>query len=163
MAKVEKGSQLSNGDFLEVASQLRKVLEARPDDFLSAANGLGVSRRKAYYLVEVDKAFSDLKVDRARLGRIGWTKLHVLASRVTRRNVDHLLTEAERLSVYELSKTVNDEPASSSKSHVVLLRFTDDEYEVFRRTVRAFGAEDSSTGLSGKEQALIAALRKVKK
>lgn len=165
LAKASRIASSKGGaaDLMAAARQLREVLEKRPDDFLLTAGRLGIARRKAYYLVEIDKTFGDLSVDRERLNRIGWTKLQILAGRVDRRNVGRLLGEAEKLSAYELGKLVNEEPASSTKSHVVLLRLTDDEYAVFRNTVRAFGAEESSTGLSGKEAALIAALRELKK
>jgi len=156
--------KLDSDNFMEVARHLQQVLDSRPDDFLTVAKQFGVSKRKAYYLVEIDKAFDKLKVDHRRLNRIGWTKLRLIAPEINARNCEELLRLAEDKSAYDLARLVTDDQADpDAKVHSVLLYLSSDQYEVFRDVLEAHGAKVTSSGISEKEQALTRALKKLKK
>lgn len=159
-----KGTGASNDNFLDVARQLRQTLEETPDEFLRVASRLGVEKRKAYYLVEIDRNLDGLKIDRQRLQRIGWTKLQIIGDHINDQNADDLLTQAEEHTAHELTRLMKREPVDAEpREHVVLLYLTKSEYDVFRSVVTAHGAVASGSGISGKEQALTAALRKLQK
>lgn len=164
-ANKRKGpDKLSNDNFMQVARRLRQVLDSRPDEFLAVIEQLGVSKRTAYYLAEIDQAFAGLNVDHRRLNRIGWTKLRLLSHRIDARNCEKLLTLAESNSSYNLARLMNDEQFDpGAKVHAVLLYLDEDQYEVFRAVLQAHGANVTSSGISEKERALTKALKRLKK
>lgn len=164
MRKLENADKLKSDDLMDVAHHLGKVLGDRPDEFLTVAKQLGIAKRKAYYFVEIDRAFTKLKVDSRRLNRIGWTKLRLLSPHINARNCERLLKLAEENSTYGLARLMNnDEVDAGTKVHAVLLYLTGEQYEVFRDVVEAHGAKAIGGGLSEKEQALTRALRKLRK
>jgi len=147
-------------DFLEEAERLSTVLDESPEDFVPTATRMGIAKRKAYYLVEIHKAFEGLPVDRERLLGIKWTKAQILARHVTRENVDYLLGEAERLPVHQLQKAIQGADSDASK-HCVLLYLSDQDYRLLSKVLKSHGARPSARGLRNKEQALIKALKKL--
>ncbi|WP_439543384.1 hypothetical protein [Hyphomicrobium sp.] len=164
MNKAKSSYKLDNDSFLDVARHLHQVLEKSPDTFNAVAKELGLSRRKAYYLVEIDRAFAKLKVDGRRLKAIGWTKLRLIAPKIAARNCEELLKLAENKSAYDLGRLMGDEDADpDAKAHAVLLYLTPDQYEVFRDVLEAHGAKVTSGGISDKEEALTTALKKLKR
>ncbi|HVU22154.1 MAG TPA: hypothetical protein VHE09_15600 [Rhizomicrobium sp.] len=162
--KLENADMANSDDLMDVARHLRQVLNDRPDEFLTVAKQLGIARRKAYYYVEIDRAFERLGVDRRRLNRIGWTKLRLVASHINTRNCERLLKLAEQNSTYSLARLIiNDEIDAGAKVHAVLLHLSPEQYEVFRDVLEAHGAKAAGGGLSEKEQALTKALMKLRK
>ena len=147
-------------DWVAAAALLRQLFDEDGDDFLEAAEKLGIKERKAYYLIEVDKALEGLPISRARKLRIGWTKLQIVGPFLTHENYDQLLAQAEVHAVHELRDIVAGNWSEASK-HCVLLYFFDEDYEVFAKVIRAHGATPHSRGYHGKEEALIAALTKL--
>lgn len=161
---LENADMVNSDDLMDVAHHLRKVLDDRPDEFLTVAKQLGIAKRKAYYYVEIDRAFERLTVDRRRLNRIGWTKLRIISPHINVRNCERLLKLAEENSTYGLARLVNnDEVDAGAKVHAVLLYLSEEQYEVFRDVLEDHGAKAASGGLSEKEQALTKALRKLRK
>ena len=159
----DKSTGPAAGSFMEIARELRQIQEQSPDEFVRAAKRLGVEKRKAYYLVEIDRNLEGLKIDHGRLARIGWTKLQIIAGRLNSRTAESQLSQAERHTAHELARLIEREAEDSEpREHAVLLYLTKSEYDVFRAVVTAHGATISGNGLSGKEQALIAALKKLK-
>src|SRR3546814_16959002 len=63
---------------------------------------MGLGGRKAFYLIAIDRAFSELPVPKARLADIGWTKLHVLAPIVDHEHYENLLSKVDDCSVRDL-------------------------------------------------------------
>ena len=120
----------------------------------------GLGRRKAYYLVEVSRKFEPLPISRARLKKIGWTKLQIIGQHVTKDNVEELVSLAEQLKTKQLERKMQgDEPISNA--HCVLMYFSPKQYAEFEEAVlKKNGAEPSGRGIVGKEEALINALRK---
>src|SRR3546814_16829906 len=72
--------------FLEAARYLREIQDEHPDDFVSVAKNLGIGRRKAYHLAQVNRSFHALELKVDRLRRIGWTKLALLAPHIDANN-----------------------------------------------------------------------------
>ena len=60
-------------EFLELASHLRQVKQTNPKGFKKLYYMPQLGRRKAYYLVSIDKAFGNKNVPAERLKKIGWT------------------------------------------------------------------------------------------
>jgi len=149
---------------MDVAKHLRQALDDRPDEFLTVAKQLGIAKRKAYYFVEIDRAFTELKVDSRRLNRIGWTKLRLVSPHINARNSERLLKLAEENSTYGLARLMsNNVVDAGARVHAVLLHLSPEQYEVFRDVLEAHGAKVTGGGLSEKEQALTKALKKLRK
>jgi hypothetical protein len=162
--KLENAEKLKSDDLMDVAHYLRGVLDGRPDEFLTVAKQLGIAKRKAYYFVEIDRAFTKLGVDSRRLNRVGWTKLRLVSPHINARNCERLLKLAEENSSYSLARLMNNENVDAgTKVHAVLLHLSPEQYEVFRDVLEAHGAKAAGGGLSEKEQALTRALRKLRK
>lgn len=161
---IEVDAVSPSDDLMHMARHLRKVLDETPDRFVTVAGQLGVARRKAYYLAEIDRAFDRLKVDRRRLARIGWSKLRIISGHINDRNSEELLKLAESNSGYRLAQLMKNEPTGAGvKTHAVLLRLSQEQYNLFREVLGAHGADVSTGGISGKEQALTRALTKLTK
>jgi len=61
--------------FLDLATSLLALKEQDPEEFKQTIEEAGLGRRRAYYLVQVAQQLRPFMEDRARLERIGWTKL----------------------------------------------------------------------------------------
>jgi hypothetical protein len=70
--------------FLELGRALRQLLDRDPALFQQVVKKRGLGRRKAYYLVEVSRRFEPLPISRAKLKKVGWTKLQIIGQHVTR-------------------------------------------------------------------------------
>jgi hypothetical protein len=64
--------------FVELGRSLRQLLDRDPDLFQQIVKKGRLGRRKAYYLVEVSRKFEPLPISRAKLKKIGWTKLQII-------------------------------------------------------------------------------------
>jgi len=145
----------ANVHFLDLARHLRDLLDADPSVFHDVVQKTGIGRRKAYYLVAVDKAFRKLKVPKQRLLNIGWTKLTLLANHITQDNSAQLLKMAETHNARELQQALEGQEVERD-AKVVMLYFNDDDYAKFADALVKFGAKRARRGLSDKEQAIIA-------
>lgn len=144
-------------EFLELASLLRQVQQASPKDFKNLISIPQLGRRKAYYLVAIDRAFGDKNVPAERLTKIGWTKLAALAPHITDANLEAALLFADLNSVKNIEAVAHGlEPIVGGRS--VLLNFTGDQFAAFSAAILAHGAIKNGQGFIGKEAALIAAL-----
>jgi hypothetical protein len=148
-------------NFLDLGRSLRQLLDRDPDLFqqvVSKSKDLG--RRKAYYLVEVSRIFDPLPVSRARLKKVGWTKLQVIGKHVTPDNLDELLTLAENTNSKVLERQMRGEKPLGN-AHCVLMYFSPKDYSELEQALIENGAVrgPKSRGLQGKEQALIQVVR----
>jgi hypothetical protein len=134
-----------------ILSQLRAEDPSRFHGFIKLSE---VSRRKAYYLVAVARAFEGLDVPDARLAAIGWTKLQIIAPHVDAANLEGLLKLAETETVRELRRALSG-LESQGKTRCVLLYFTLDEYAVIEKALVAHGAGKVGKALVDKEAALL--------
>jgi hypothetical protein len=145
--------------FLELASLLRQVREKSPQSFKTLTSIPQLGRRKAYYLVSIDKAFGDKNVPSVRLKKIGWTKLAALAPHITKENLEEALLFAELHTVRNIEAVVHGlEPILDGRT--VVLNFTAEQFAEYEGAILANGAIKDGDGYKGKEAALMAALGK---
>lgn len=153
-----KAGTHAGGDFLKVARELRHLQETDPSAFFARVRELGFNRRKAYYLVQIDREFSHLGADPKLLKKVGWTKLGILASHVTRDNWKDLITRSLSLNVPELQALLN-EAVGAPKSHHLTLRMTDEQKAVFDEALRTFAPPRSAKATIDKAAVLADALK----
>lgn len=148
-------------DFIEQAAYLRKIADHSPDEFEDALKLLKIGRRKAYYLIDVDKTFEEISATKEEKLAVGWTKLKMMNSYVTEENWKQLFAEAMNRPVHEFQEILEGNYVETAK-HCVLLYFFDEEYKLFAKVLEEHGAKKKARGLQGKEAALLKALRKLK-
>ena len=145
-------------DFITLAKHLRHVHDRGQDEFRAEIERLGLKQRRAYYLVEIDKAYDGLPIPPDQLRRVGWTKLHALAPLIDRSNCADLLSYAEGQTV----KTVQEMAQTAAKrlgKHAMVFNLSESERERLSRALQQFGARETDHGLTGKEAALDALVR----
>jgi hypothetical protein len=75
-------------NFWDLGRALRRLLDRDPNLFRKFLDNTDVGSRKAYYLIEINRAFEPLQVPRARLLKLGWTKLQLIAAKVNQDTVE---------------------------------------------------------------------------
>lgn len=149
-----------NDNFPELGRRLRAAQELGGPLYDKALQVVG--RRTAYYLIEIDRAFASLGVNRARLVAIGWTKLARLTKHVTVHNVDKLLALAEENTDRQLAALMaGEKPVENART--VLLSLKPKHYKLYATALLQHGAKASGRGLSGQEKALMAIIKKALK
>ena len=149
-------------NFLDLARALRQLQDRDQEMFMKSLKKSGMGTRKAYYLINIARQFDGLTVPKARLRRIGWTKLQVLGPYVTAQNLEELLVMAENLSTMALKTALRgDDPRANS--HCVLMYFSPEQYSVFETALVKAGAQKNGKSISDKETALIKLLDPVAK
>ena len=148
-------------NFLDLARSLRQLLDRDPDLFKKVIDKSNLGSRKAYYLVNISRWFNDVPVGKARLRKIGWTKLQVIGPHVTAQNVDELIELAENNTTAQLKQLMRGEQPLTN-AHCVLMYFSPQQYEKFEDVLVKNGGTRSGRGILNKEEALIRALDKVK-
>ena len=152
-------------ELAEVLSDLR-ALPKPPDGDRPTLNELvtltKLSKRAVCYLLKVWRRFSDLDIPRDRLARIGWTKLAAIAENCDPGGEENALTLAEACTLKELPARLKGR-AAKPKARTILLRLTPRQHEHFESFLLAHGARrpKKGRGLSGKEKALMKALRQL--
>jgi len=137
--------------FLELGRSLRQLLDRDPDLFQQIVKKGRLGRRKAYYLVEVSRKFEPLPISRARLKKVGWTKLQIIGQHVTKDNVEELVSLAEQLKTKQLERKMQgDEPLNNA--HCVLMYFSPKQYAELERPCSGTGASDLGAASSAKER-----------
>lgn len=145
------------GDFLAQGAYLHRVAETGEGSVVNAAAKLGIKGRKAHYLVEIAKAIDSLEIPDERLRKIGWTKLSVIAPRLSAETAEELLDAAEKHKVPDLQAIfAGREPPA--RRHVMKFDLDDAQHKIVRAALLAHGATPSTRGLHGKEAALVDAL-----
>lgn len=148
-------------NFLAQARYLRTISDENPDKLEAALQTLGVKKRKAYYLIELDKAFETIAASDAQKLELGWTKLMKMVGYVTPENWAELFKTAKKLPVHDLQKYLEGNYVETPK-HCVTLYFFPEEYDTFRVVLKAHGAKElANKSLQAKEPALIKALTKL--
>lgn len=149
-----------DGQFLKTAKLLRTLYEKLEDEepamrqaiFEHCLAKAKIHKRKAYYLLEIDKAFGDLEDHHKRLAEIGWTKLSIIAKYVTYIDPESWLTLAEKMTAAELSSYIAGKVAPT---HFVTFRLTEQQYSTIAGTLLVYGAYlTPNAGLANKELAL---------
>lgn len=149
--------------FLQVGGMLRSFLDRLPpgEGKLRAVDqvlgGTGICRRTATYWMEIDKVYSGIGIPDWELADLGWTKLSIMAKRITPDNARYWLTVARSSSVQELRKHIRGE---GEKERTVVLRFRDVEYTSFVKSLLDHGASiHGARTLVNKEAAVLSMCR----
>jgi hypothetical protein len=140
-----------------LAKLLRQLHDEDYEWFKSLAMLPQLGKRKAYYLLEIEKVFGSLPIELSRLNQIGCTKLHVISKHVTNANYEAFLQLAETHTAENLKLiTQGKKPIIGGRN--VLLQLTGDEFQAFAEAILKHGAIENGDGFIGKEEALIKAL-----
>lgn len=149
-------SLVANQDssFIELGALLRHVQEEDPELFQHVLKIQGLGRRKAYYLIKIDRAFEPLDLDVSTLSAIGWTKLGSIAQHVCQENVHALISLAATHTDHQLKALMKGKkPVKNPR--VVLLYFTQRQYAIVANALISHGAKQSGKGLINQEKALL--------
>jgi hypothetical protein len=84
---------------------------------------------------------------------IGWTKMQVISNGLTNKNMEERLGWAEKYSARQLQERLGNKPPS--KTHCVLLYFTDRQYARFKKALVKHGASPARRGLKNQEAAIL--------
>ena len=141
-------------DFFKLADVLAMARKSHPKTFEDIISRARVSRRRAYYLLEVRVRFQRFMHDAARLRAIGWTKLKVLVPYISIENADELLSLAGTVSAHKLGQMLRDDRAPVA-SHCVLLRLTPEQYGLYEAAILANGGKRRGRQLIDQEHALL--------
>lgn len=158
--KAVKYSENVDEYFLELGRILSEAQEAGGDLYKNLMDLL--DRRTAYYLIEIDKAFNPLGVERSELIAVGWTKLARIARHVTQDNVEEMLVLARDSTDRQLRAIVQGE-TPPKKARVVLLYLRPKHYRRYAQALLMHGATSVGKGLAGQENALMKIITKVLK
>ena len=149
-------------NFVELGARLRLLHDGDMDSYNDLLKASNIDRRKAYYLIGIDKTFGPLKISKKKLTALGWTKLMTIQPYVNKSNVAQLLEQAENNTVAKLKKIVKGEEPSDN-THAVLMYFSPEQYDVLQSVLLANGAEKAPRGLVNKEQARMTMIEKLNK
>lgn len=147
-------------DFMMTGKLLAELHAHDPAQCLSAARSMGMSRRKAYYLMELHETYGKLKVPKNVLLEIGWTKLQIIRGVVNASNWDHWLALAKALAVHQLKDAVKGKPLEFGK-HCLLFYLGSYEFDLVAGVLVKYGAEHEDRTIYGKEAALVKAMSRL--
>lgn len=140
--------------FLQLARRLREIIDEEPRAIRRLCAETPLKQRRIYCLLRIARVFDPLVADDARLQRIGWTKLDLVATHTRADNIEQMLRLAEELSPAALARRLAGE-APLVGSHTVQLTFSSVDYADFCRALVAAEAKPSGKGHVGKEAALM--------
>lgn len=141
-------------NFLELAKYLRMLNDIDHDQFRQVYEKSRLGKRKAHYLVEINRQFEGSKLPKSRLNNIGWTKLQIIGKHLIRKNADKLLRLAETNTVHDL-KLLMQGKKPMPKTHCVLMYFSPHQYRVFEKAIAQHRAGRTGRGIVSKEQTLV--------
>jgi hypothetical protein len=150
-------AEMIGADFLDAAHLLRQAQDAGAEIFMAVAAQAGIGPRKAYALATIDRSFRGLGIAKARLYKVGWTKLALLAPYVDKSNHKELLALAGQHTMQELRTILKGKPLPAAFRCMVLY-FSPEDYIKVEAVLLQHGAIESGRGLAGKERALLAVL-----
>lgn len=141
--------------FYELALRLRELHDQDQAAFNAAIRDRSIRRRRAYELLRIANAFADAGLAVERLEAIGWTKLALVAKRLS--DLNRRVRSGCRSKVTSIWQrhTVHELPARLAmmveplNTRLVSLWLTPEEYEVYRVSMIAHGATVSA--VSGRE------------
>jgi len=143
--------------FLELGAELTILRRDYPEEFEKVASAAGLSRRRAFYLMQVHGRFHPFASHAHRLAQIGWTKLQILSPIIDKDNFDEMLILAETNSVNVLKILVRGKSTTVS-NRCVLIYFNVDQYAIYEEAIMANGGGKRGRQLTGQESALTKAL-----
>jgi hypothetical protein len=153
--KVQELSGAIDENFLELAKALRTLQDTDTEEFLRAVKNSGLGKRKAYYLVSIDRTFSTIPVPKLRLKKIGWTKLNLLTPHISKDNYAAMLKAAEQYTAKELEAHLNGRSVEEKKK-AFLAYLNQEGYDVLAEAFSRVGGRRSGRGWTNKGAALVA-------
>ena len=88
--------------FIELGRLLKRLQERDHELFKQVCEETRLDRRKAYYLIQIARQVEGFPIPRERLARIGWTRMQLVADRLTRENWPQMLELAEQHTAHGL-------------------------------------------------------------
>jgi hypothetical protein len=149
-------------NFLELGKSLRQLRDRDPELFHQFVASANIGRRKAYYQIEVSRTFEPLAIPRARLRKIGWTKLQLIGKHLNPDNQEELLTLAEEVNAKELERLMRGEKPLGN-AHCVLMYFSPKQYAQLEDALVKHGGVRSGRGIQKKEEAMLSMVRRLNK
>ena len=149
---------------IDLAEALYEAEQAAPGAIQELIEDGVIRQRRAYYLKSIWARLVDLQIPKARLVKIGWTKLAVIVSKCPEGDeLEWLQIAEEGTPAADLVRAAKGKDEAAR--HSILLRMTDAQHKVFEKALRRFGAVRGRTGrgLTKKEAALTLALKEVLK
>jgi hypothetical protein len=159
-----KALELATNDpdnFWDLGRALRRLLDRNPDLFQKFLDNTDVGSRKAYYLIEINRAFEPLQVSRTRLLKLGWTKLQLIASEVNQDHVEEWLDVAESLSTKQLERKIKGKTPIKNPA-CVLMYFNPKDYKELAEALKRYGATATERSIRNREEALMRMVRRLK-
>jgi len=142
----------ADDDFIELGRLLWKLKELDQNLFTRVQRQTRLTRRKAYYLVQVARTIDGLPIPRERLARIGWTKMQLIADELSPSNWRQMLQLAEEHTAHGLKAVLAGERPND---RCVVLYLSPMDYRHFANALIKHGAEPNGQGLLNKERALM--------
>lgn len=149
-------------DFMVTGKLLAELNALDASKFRSTLRSMGLSLRKAYYLIDLYETYHKLKIPKETLLSVGWTKLQVIARVVTAGNWPFWIAQAEVLAVHELKDLVQGKVLQLDK-HCVLVYLTPAQFELLAVVLVKHGAVRDGRSILGKEEALMKAMARLYK
>ncbi len=141
---------------LELAERLGKLQKLQPHLLDEVIKNSPLKRRRMYYLIKVWSRVSGLDVPRARLAKIGWTKLAAWARHCPAGQelwgLD--LAEQKNTTAANLPSLLKGRK-TPKKTRCMTLYFSLKDYEVFEKAMIDNGAIKVGKGFAAKEKALL--------
>lgn len=142
--------------FIDIAEIVWEIKQADPEQFKLLWRTTPLGRRRTYALARIGRLLQDYDLDRTRVARLGWSKVEMIAAKLTPKSMNALLVLAEGHNARDLRRVLRGEKALRPK--LLVFELTAVQYDVVTRTLIAFGAKKRSGGLVDKEPALHKAL-----
>jgi hypothetical protein len=149
--------QLASGfdqNFVDLARTLRQLQDQDADLFARVLAARNMRPRKAYYLIEIDRRLSGLAIPKARLAKIGWTKLQLVAKFLLPENYEHFLSLAEQHTVRQL-KVILEGGVPAMVPMIATFMLSPDDFGRLSTALLKHGARKDGATIAGKEQALM--------
>ena len=153
LAQIKEQAIKPGRDFMSLAHNLEWLRELSASDFTQELKKTGLSRRTAYYLLELIAVQEKLLLSDADLAAIGWTKLQIVGRHLTEDNQHELIHAALNMTAAELAASFGKKNVGASRC--MLLRFSPHEYELFKAAMIGHGAKPHGKGLTGTEEAIL--------
>ena len=158
--KVAKLAKEGDARFLEIGKLLRDFYDALAEEdgnkgeaLRDLLKGTKISRRRAFYWIEIDRVYGELGVKPERLVKIGWTKLSLAAKYVDDENIEAWLSFIEKGTADALRAFLKGQDLPA---HTLTFKLSDKQYGLIAGTLLTHGAYlTSGAGLGNKESALM--------
>jgi hypothetical protein len=143
---------------LAQGSDLAALYDEDPAEFRSIIDKGEMKRRRAYYLLRVGQLLKTGTFTKSDAERIGWTKVQIIADKITGKNVAKLVRLALDNSAQELKRIMREDDQKPAP-HCVLMYFSPQQYVQFKRAMILHGATSTGRGLARKEEAIMRLIR----